>query len=105
MKLGGARLRVEAEHGGEAQEGVLLLHVVPDAAQRRAPDADKVLQVRRDGLWAHPGHASQRDCTATSNSCSGAAMDTSGSQTGSLRLHITGDVADAQRLGTWKRPG
>ena len=67
-------LGVEAEHGGQAQEGVLLLHVVPDAAQRGAPDADKVLQVRRNGLRAHPGHASQRDRTAIRLPCSAAAM-------------------------------
>jgi len=63
-------LGIVAEQGSEAQEGVLLLHIVPDVAQGRAPDAYEVLQVGRYGHGADPGHATQGNGTAIAEALS-----------------------------------
>ena len=52
---GGSHLRVEAQQRAQAQERVLLLDVVPDAAQRAAPAASGRRQGRR--ALAHDGRA------------------------------------------------
>ena len=51
---------IEAEEGCQAQERVLLLHIIPHRAQSIAPGTDEVLQVGGYGLWADPCYAPQR---------------------------------------------
>ncbi len=59
-----AHLGVDAQQGAEAEEGVLLLDIVADAAQGAAPGRDEVAQVRRQLYWADPRHPTQRYGTA-----------------------------------------
>lgn len=62
-------LGIDAQEGAEAEEGVLLLHIVADAAQGAAPGSDEVAQVGRQLGGAHPRHPPQRDGTAHKKSC------------------------------------
>ena len=52
------------QQGAEAQKGMLLLNVIPDAAQRVAPGPNKVHQVGRYLPRGYPCDPPQRDRTA-----------------------------------------
>ena len=57
-------LRVRPQQGAEAQKGMLLLDIVPDAAQRVAPGPHEMHQVGRYLPRAYPCDPPQRDRTA-----------------------------------------
>ncbi len=54
-------MRVEADAGGEAKEGVLLLDVVTDDPEGGAPGPDEVRQVRGNALRTVNRHAPDCD--------------------------------------------
>lgn len=80
-------LGVQAQQGGEAQKGMLLLQVVPDVAQSGAPDGHEELQVGSERLGADPGNPAECDCTAPTQTGIKSTMTARTHFSGSVRVH------------------